>query len=158
MKRIRVIKRALKKEAPPAVLGGEIILEMLWKPPGSVKCLELHGLGDSSRTLDGNSRKRSESVSGIFPDFLPASHSRTGGMAQICEPKTWEPEIRRKALQESATFLQRCLCKVALQFKTFGDRKSLPIAKTHPKPSQEFLSGLSSGKSQPYWGLRFWGR
>ena len=39
------------------------------------------GFGDPSRTLDGNSRKRSESVSGVFPEFLPESPSRTGGVA-----------------------------------------------------------------------------
>ena len=38
-----------------------------------------------SRTLEGNSRKRSESVSGVFPEFLPESPSRTGGMAH----KNW---------------------------------------------------------------------
>ena len=27
-------------------------------------------LGDPSRTLEGNSRKRSESVSGVFPEFF----------------------------------------------------------------------------------------
>ena len=37
---------------------------------GSLKCLELYGLGDPSRTLEGNSRKRSESVSGVFPEFF----------------------------------------------------------------------------------------
>ena len=34
------------------------------------KCLELQGLGDPSRTLEGNSRKRSESVSEVFPEFF----------------------------------------------------------------------------------------
>ena len=41
---------------------------------------------DPSRTLEGNFRKRSESVSRAFPDileFLPESPSRTGGMAQF---------------------------------------------------------------------------
>ena len=56
----------LKKEAPPAVLGGR----EFWKRSGSLKCLELQGLGHSSRTLEGNSRKRSESVSGVFPEFF----------------------------------------------------------------------------------------
>ena len=53
----------LKKEAPPAVLGGR----EFWKCFGSLKCLELQSLGHPSRTLEGNSRKRSESVSGVFP-------------------------------------------------------------------------------------------
>ena len=56
----------LKKEAPPAVLGGR----QFWKCSGSPKCLELQGLGDPSRTLDGNSRKSSESISGVFPEFF----------------------------------------------------------------------------------------
>ena len=46
---------------------------------GSLKCLELEGLGDSSRARKKNSRKRSESVSGPrirglsekFPEFFP---------------------------------------------------------------------------------------
>ena len=66
-----------KKEAPPAVLGGR----EFWKCSGILKCLELQGWGDPSRTLEGNSRKRSESVSGVFPEFLPESPSRTGGVA-----------------------------------------------------------------------------
>ena len=56
----------LKKEASPAVLGGR----EFWKHSGSLKCLELSGLGRPSRTLEGNSRKRSESVSGVFPEFF----------------------------------------------------------------------------------------
>ena len=56
----------LKKEASPAVLGGR----EFWKRSGSLKCLELEGLGHPSRTLQGNSRKRSESVSGVFPEFF----------------------------------------------------------------------------------------
>ena len=55
----------LKKEASPAVLGGR----QFWKCFGGFKCLELYGLGDPSRTLEGNSRKSSESVSGVFPEF-----------------------------------------------------------------------------------------
>ena len=56
----------LKKEVSPAVLGGR----EFWKCSGSLKCLELEGLGDPSRTPEGNSRKRSESVSGVFPEFF----------------------------------------------------------------------------------------
>ena len=56
----------LKKEASPAVLGGR----EFWKCSGAFKCLELQGLGHPSRTLEGNSRKRSESVSGLFPEFF----------------------------------------------------------------------------------------
>ena len=56
----------LKKEASPAILGGR----EFWKCSGSLKCLELQGLGHPSRTLEGNSRKRSESVSGLFLEFF----------------------------------------------------------------------------------------
>ena len=55
-----------EKEASPAVLGGR----EFWKRSGSLKCFELKGLGHPSRTLEGNSRKRSESVSGVFPEFF----------------------------------------------------------------------------------------
>ena len=41
-----------------------------WKCSGAFKCLELQGLGHPSRTLEGNSRKRSESISGVFPEFF----------------------------------------------------------------------------------------
>ena len=43
-------------------------------------------LGHPSRTLEGNSRKRSESVSGVFrmlPELLPESPSRTGSLAHV---------------------------------------------------------------------------
>ena len=56
----------LKKEASPAVLGGR----ECWKCSGAFKCLEFQGLGHPSRTLEGNSRKRSESVSGVFLEFF----------------------------------------------------------------------------------------
>ena len=51
----------LKKEAPPAVLGGD----------NSGNALEAsNALNHPSRTLEGNSRKSSESVSGVFPEFF----------------------------------------------------------------------------------------
>ena len=54
----------LKKEASPAVLP-------YWGGDNSGTALEasnaLNYLGHSSRTLEGNSRKRSESVSRVFP-------------------------------------------------------------------------------------------
>ena len=56
----------LEKEVSPAVLGGR----EFWKRSGAFKCLELQGLGDPSRTLERNSRKSSESVSGVFPEFF----------------------------------------------------------------------------------------
>ena len=64
----------LKKEASPAVLGGG---REIWKCSGSLKCLELKGLGHPSRTLEGNSRKRSESVSGVFPEFFRISSGKS---------------------------------------------------------------------------------
>ena len=56
----------LKEEASLAVLGGR----EFWKCSGSLKCLELQGLGDPSCTLEGNSRRSSESASGVFPEFF----------------------------------------------------------------------------------------
>ena len=56
----------LTNEAPPAVLGER----EFWKCSESLKCFELQGLGHPSRTLEGNCRKRSESVSGVFPEFF----------------------------------------------------------------------------------------
>ena len=62
-----------KKEAPPAVLGGR----EFWKCSESLKSLELQGFGHPSRTLEGKSRKRSESVSGVFPNFSGISSGKS---------------------------------------------------------------------------------
>ena len=73
-------------------------LSKFWKCSGSLKCLELQGLRDPSRTLEGNFRKRSESVSGVFPDisgFLPESPSRTGGYGLFSEKSSFR-EISQK--------------------------------------------------------------
>ena len=56
----------LNKKNVPSRTGGR----QFWKCSGASKCLELQCLGDPSRTLEGNSRKRSESVSGVFPEFF----------------------------------------------------------------------------------------
>ena len=72
----------LKKEASPAVLGGERILEMLWKP----QTPWIRGLGQSQPYSRGEFQEtlweRFRGLSGIFPEFPPESHSHTGGMAQ----------------------------------------------------------------------------
>ena len=54
----------LKKEAPPAVLGGENSGNAL----EASNALNYRVWGIPGRTLEGNSRKRSESVSGVFPE------------------------------------------------------------------------------------------
>ena len=41
-----------------------------WKFSGGFKCLELQGFGDPSRVIEGNSRKSSESGSGVFPELF----------------------------------------------------------------------------------------
>ena len=68
----------LKEEASPAVLRGR----EFWKCSGGLKLLELQALQVPSRTLKGNSRSSSKSVSGVFPEFfaefLPETPSRTG--------------------------------------------------------------------------------
>ena len=73
-----------KRGVPQPYWGGENSGNV-WKP----QMPWIIGLGAPSRTLEGNFRKRSESVSGglsgIFPEFLPESPSRTGGMAHYCE-------------------------------------------------------------------------
>ena len=70
----------LKKEAPPAVLGGEIILQMLWKP----QMPWIIGLGGSQpysrREFQETLWERFRGLSGVFPEFLPESASRTGAM------------------------------------------------------------------------------
>ena len=57
----------LKERSVPSRTGGKRILDSC---SGAFKCLELQGLGHPSRTRKGNSRKRSESVSGFFPEFF----------------------------------------------------------------------------------------
>ena len=63
-----------------------------WKGSGSFECLELQGLGDPSRTLKGNSRKSSESVSGVFPEFFWNSLQKVpavlGVWPILVDPKT----------------------------------------------------------------------
>ena len=70
----------LKKRGVPSCTGAERILEALWKP----QMPWIIGLGASQPYSRGNSRKRSESVSGVFPEFLreflPESPTRTGGI------------------------------------------------------------------------------
>ena len=58
-------KPLLKKEVSPAVLRGR----RFWKCSGSFKCLELEGLEDPSRTLEGNSRKALMVFPGSFLNF-----------------------------------------------------------------------------------------
>ena len=60
------VEPILEKETSPAVLGGR----EFWKCFGSLKCLELLGLGHPSRTLEGNSRKRSRAFPGSFRNFF----------------------------------------------------------------------------------------
>ena len=73
----------LKKEAPPAVLGGETILEMLWKP----QMPWIIGLGGSQpysrREFQEKLWERFRCLFGISPEFLPESPSRTGGVAYL---------------------------------------------------------------------------
>ena len=82
----------LKKEAPPAVLGGEIILEMLWKS----QMPSIIGFGGSQphsrREFPETLRERFRGLSGILPEFLPESPSRTGGVAQEWSGKNNERE------------------------------------------------------------------
>ena len=58
-----------KKEASPAVLAGR----EFWKCSGAFNALTYRALGDPSRALERNSRKSSESVSRVFPEFVPES-------------------------------------------------------------------------------------
>ena len=74
----------LKKEASPAVLGGR----EFWKRSESLKCLELEGLGHPSRTLEGNSRKRSESVSGVFPELFRNFFRKVPAVLGLSAPKS----------------------------------------------------------------------
>ena len=55
----------LKKEASPAVLGGKEENSGNALEPSNA--LNYSVLGHPSHTLEGNSRKSSESVSGVFP-------------------------------------------------------------------------------------------
>ena len=68
-----------KKRGVPSRTEGETILEMVFS--GAPNALNNRGLGYPSRTLERNSRKSSESVSGEILEFLLESPSRTWGMA-----------------------------------------------------------------------------
>ena len=71
-----------EKRGVPSRTGGEIILEMLWKP----QMPWIIGLGASQPYSRGVFQEtlweRFRGLSGNFPEFLPGSTSRTGGMAQ----------------------------------------------------------------------------
>ena len=71
----------LKKEASPAVLGGEksgnaldasnALNDRVWGIPAVL-----------SRGIPGNALRAFLGLSGIFPEFLPESPSRIGGMCR----------------------------------------------------------------------------
>ena len=73
----------LKKRAVPSRTGGERILEMLWKP----QMPWIIGFGASQPYSRGEFQEtlweRFQGLSGIFPEFLPESPSRTGGVAHV---------------------------------------------------------------------------
>ena len=68
-----------EKRSAPSRTGGEIILEMLWKP----QMPWIIGFGASQpysrREFQEMLWERFRGLSGIFPEFLPESASRTGG-------------------------------------------------------------------------------
>ena len=71
-----------EKRSDPGRTGGERILETLWKP----QTPWIIGFGASQPYSRGKFQEtlweRFRGLSGIFPEFLPESPSRTGGMAQ----------------------------------------------------------------------------
>ena len=82
-----------KKRRPQPYWGGERILETLWKP----QMPWIIGLGASQPYSRGKFQEtlweRFRGLSGKFPEFLPESPSRTGGMAQ-----TWTYPLTRMIL------------------------------------------------------------
>ena len=72
-----------EKRSAPSRTGGEIILEMLWKP----QMPWIIGFGASQpysrREFQETLWERFRGLSGVFPEFLPEGASRTGGMAQL---------------------------------------------------------------------------
>ena len=71
-----------EKRSAPSRTGGEIILEMLWKP--QMPWIIRFGASQpySWREFQETLWERFRGLSGVFPEFLPESASRTGGMAQ----------------------------------------------------------------------------
>ena len=70
---------SLEKRSVPSRTAGR----QFWKRSGAFKCLELQGLGDPSRTLEGNFRKSSESVSRVLPEFLSTSDFQSE-VGEVC--------------------------------------------------------------------------
>ena len=115
----------LKKEASPAVLGGRD-LEMLWSLPmpwiiafgGS----QPYSRGEFQETL----WERFRGLSGILPEFLPESPSRTGGMAQ---PWSHKPALLNRRAGN---------CKVGGCMEAFANASPTP---DQPSPTlwQPFL-------------------
>ena len=71
-----------EKRGAPSRTGGETILEMLWKP--QMPWIVGFGLSQpySRREFQETLWERFRGLSGIFPEILPESPSRTGGVAQ----------------------------------------------------------------------------
>ena len=74
----------LKKRSAPSRTGGGGILEMLWKP--QMPLIIVFGASQpySRREFQGTLWERFPGLSGIIPEFLLESASRTGGEAQWC--------------------------------------------------------------------------
>ena len=77
----RPLRNHFWKKKRPQPYWGEIILEMLWKPQKpwiiGFGASQLYSRREFQETLWEHFR----GLSGIFPEFLPESASRTGGMA-----------------------------------------------------------------------------
>ena len=83
-----------KKKRPQPYWGGEIILEMLWEPQMpwiiGLWISQPYSRGEFQETL----WERFRGLSGIFPEFLRESPSRTGGVAQKSRTKN-EWKVRK---------------------------------------------------------------
>ena len=78
------LRNHFRKRGVPSRTGGQRILEMLWKPQMpwivGLGAFQPYSRGEFEETL----WERFRGLSGIFPEFLPESPSRTGGMAKLC--------------------------------------------------------------------------
>ena len=78
-----------EKKRRPQPYWGERILETLWKPqmPWIIAfgAFQPYSRGKFQETL----WERFRGLSGIFPEFLPESPSRTGGMAHLSQRSFW---------------------------------------------------------------------
>ena len=81
-------------------LGGS----QFWKYSGGFKCLKKKGLGDRSCIVEGNSRKNSESVSRVFPEFFRNSFRKVPAVLGVWPISKNQQRGRQTGVRQSSPY------------------------------------------------------